>query len=945
MTKAIALPFALLFGWTALGVECLDFNGGTCRAAQGGGFELSMPQGVLKINPTWVTPGWGFNVVSDAKQEMRKEGDSLILDFEATVPETFKTQDDLPMLVIVNGEGKAYAEGLFRIGDSVASLAMNCVWGHGTTFESDVFKLRFKLAEAQSLSFWNIPDRCIWNIRVPSKKKPCAKGMVRYSQRLSLVPADVTIPRPPDVVRQKREQYRRVLAPPQETGFDRGRWLEVCESPKTDAAAFARLEALFDARSDLYSLADRWRHQHNRNSDGEKLIARAYAALKEMDVESVRNCNAQLRKIVESNPAAIPLARFSPYSWIKSYTQWGFARAPDGHGNFEPNPWNAQWQDGYRFNLDQDPRIAVANSRSAPGFYETRYLEPVQDVSFERDWVSTKWHFADGKTITYSVLTPIIDVDGISELKLSGFSNPPDRVLSVDTRGRVVCRQLTQEAHFEPELIPSALMDFTKPPPAAIPPSTGEVKVEPESVGRPWLRLLSATDRGIILLPGARPVSMLWQNGVFTLKLARKSYVGIVRAQDNLYSGEQPEMAEFFAAVAAAYPDACREAVKNERVGWAYTHRVRRNDWDLAPHHIAPVPPLADLAEMKFANVKRSKYPSKWGAFRYAEGKAVAGRLPDGVRREDPSLSGVNASIWEEPGHELAIITNVCSAVRLITIKEKTVEESCERFETFFKFFRKHGIRAVIDAHNSVYGVWWQDGIGPCEDFVAMWDAFSRVGAKYPDVVVGYDIYNEPGTSGGSEEIWRDVCARAARAIHANHPKAKVYFPALAGGNPNGLTNLRPLPADCEPQVMTYHFYSPHSFTHQKCSTRDVGGDTCVFYPAWAYPNDWSVGHHFGGTTVDWFDRWTLGAMLLPAFEHYAQWNVPQHVGEFAVIGYADGKSPRSAFAWTRDSVELFEHCGAIWHLWNGGFGLGNKFVREWLMQRKSRRQTTAGAR
>lgn len=103
MTKAIALPFALLFGWTALGVECLDFNGGTCRAAQGGGFELSMPQGVLKINPTWVTPGWGFNVVSDAKQEMRKEGDSLILDFEATVPETFKTQDDLPMLVIVNG--------------------------------------------------------------------------------------------------------------------------------------------------------------------------------------------------------------------------------------------------------------------------------------------------------------------------------------------------------------------------------------------------------------------------------------------------------------------------------------------------------------------------------------------------------------------------------------------------------------------------------------------------------------------------------------------------------------------------------------------------------------------------------------------------------------------------------------------------------------------------
>ena len=477
-------------------------------------------------------------------------------------------------------------------------------------------------------------------------------------------------------------------------------------------------------------------------------------------------------------------------------------------------------------------------------------------------------------------------------------------------------------------------MDFTKPPPAAIPPSSGEIKIEPGNVGRPWLRLFSAADRGLILLPGARPVSIQWQGGVFSMKLARSSYVGIVRAQSNLYADEQPEVAEFFARVAMAYPDTCREAVKDQRVGWAYTHRVRKNDWSVSPHRIAPIPPLADLAGMDFAKAKRFKYPTKWGALGYVEGNIVAGRLPDGLRREDPSLSGVNACIWDEIDHELAIITNVCNTVRLMTIKDKSVDESCRRFELFLKVFREHKIRALIDAHNSVYGVWWQDGIGPCEDFVSMWDAFSKIGAKFPDVVIGYDLYNEPGTSGGSEEIWRDVCARAARAIHANHPGARIYFPALAGGNPNGLTNLRPLPDDCEPQVMTYHFYSPHSFTHQKCGTHDVGGDTCVFYPAWAYPNDWSAGHHFGGTTVDWFDRWTLGALLLPAFEHYAQWNTPQHVGEFSVAGWADGKSPRSAFSWTRDAVELIEHNGAIWHLWNGGFGLGNPYVKAYFQQR-----------
>ena len=142
--------------------------------------------------------------------------------------------------------------------------------------------------------------------------------------------------------------------------------------------------------------------------------------------------------------------------------------------------------------------------------------------------------------------------------------------------------------------------------------------------------------------------------------------------------------------------------------------------------------------------------------------------------------------------------------------------------------------------------------------------------------------------------------------------------------------NLKPLEIE-GPQTVTFHFYTPHAFTHQKCATHNAGGDTCVFYPGWAPEIDWVGGTHFGGTTVEWFDKWTLAASLLPVFEHWAEWKAPLHCGEFSVIGYANGKSPNGAFLWTRDSVELIEHVGASWHLWNGGFGLGNAQVRAWM--------------
>ena len=914
-----------------------EFAGGVCRPLGDGGFELTLPKGRLIINPTWVMPGWWFKTIGDARSSSVVRDGKLTMSFEAVAPDGFKTQDDLPMMIIVNGEGVDYPDGLFRLaGSGVASLSMNCVWGCGRSFESDAFGLRFGLDGERVMSFWNNPETKVWNIRVQTDGEKLADGTIRYAGRLEIEESDVQIPKPVDVVAQKRAQYRRVLVPPQERGFDPTRWLALCEDPKMTNDGFARLERLMDTRSELYSLVDRLRHQENRDARSRELAVSAYRALNAMDVEqavsSVSELDARMKETCGADRG--PLVGFSPFSWIKSFTQWGYIRSPEGHLNFEPVPWNLQWQDGFRCNVDQDARVAVANAPTSRDFYETRYLEPMTGVSFVRDWVSTRWCFPNGKTVTFSLLTPVVDVDGVTELKMGGFSSAPDSVEMIDPQGRVQCIRLTEEAKYVPEVIPSALIDQTKPPPAARPPSKGVTRIDPRTVGRPWIRLNIPRDRGLFLLPEARPTSVSLSKGVLTVTFARKGYVGVLRPPANLYPGEYPEVAEFFARTSAAYPKSCRERIDGGRCTWSYGFRERKNDWGIEPVRLAPVPPLMGFAGLHCEGEKSFKYPTKWGPLRYVEGATATCALPSDLPREPRSFCGVNSSIWEPVERELAVVTNGVMGVRLLTTKEKTVEESCRRFEEVLSVYRKYGIKAVLDAHNSVYGVWWGDGITPCDEFVRMWEAFASVGAKFKDVVVGYDLYNEPGTSGGSEEIWRQVCTRAARAILVNHPEARIYYPALAGGNPNGLANLRPLDLDAGKQVMTYHFYSPHSFTHQKSATFDVGGDTCVFYPAWAYPNDWAAGHHFGGTTVDWYDKWTLGAMLLPAFEHYAQYGVPQHVGEFSVIGYADGRSPRSAFLWTRDSAELFDHIGANWHLWNGGFGLGNASVRDWFFTR-----------
>ena len=938
MNRRLLFSAILLLACTAFGGDGdVQFSGGTCRRVDKGEFEVSFPKGSLRVAVQNVLKKWRFVPVDDVVSSMRVNDGKLELDFEAVNPAGLETQDSLPLLIVLYGDCVGYPNGLVRLGKGgkIATFSSRNVWGYGDQLEMDMFRQRIGLAETATLSFWKLGSDGKWSVRLHLRGEKRDDGTTHYKQRLTFSTEDVRIAKPIDMPALKRAQYLRTLSPPQEPPLDVSKWLEVCRNEHSKKEDFDRLEDLFDVRSALYSARDALKHRPKRDQEGESLVERGYAALARMDIAEARAAADALGEHVKNSSDWMPISGFPPLSWVKCWTQWGYVRADDGCSFLEPTPWNLAWQDGFRFCLAQDKRVAAANSKVNPNTWETRYLEPMPDVRVDRDWVSDRWVMPDGSSVTFSMLTPVVEVDGTDRLVLGGFQTAPDMLLYMGHNASPRFLRLTKEVQVEPEVIPSVLMDFKKPPAVEPPPTLGTIKINPADVASPWLALSSKQGGWrIFIFPGARPVSASWKNGQFVLEMESKSHVGVMRAPGNLHGPEQYALADFFAGVSVASPTACREERRDGVATWRYTYQERSNAWGTAPRRIAPVPPLADFAGLSFKGARATKMPTKWNLFKYVDGDTAACSLPAGMRREPSGMYGVNVSAPIDTEKTDPIMEHHPYWVRLVCGGRKdgkTIDEKCKELAEALEYCRRHSAKALIDSHGFKFYIDWAKGAVPSElkNFYEVWDAYSKVGAKYPDVVAGYDLYNEPGLIAGSEGAWRDICAKATAIVRANHPGAPVYYSAVYGGNPNGLFNLEPLPPECEPQVTTFHFYSPHSFTHQKMSTQNRGGDVCNYYPGWIPPIDWKGGNHWGGPGVSWGDRWMLAALMLPAFELYAQYGVPMHVGEFSVIGFANHKSSRSAYIWTKDTIDLFEHLGASWHLWNGGFGLGNERVRE----------------
>ena len=908
-----------------------SFHGGNARTERGGLVHLQTGDSIppLTFEMKIVIPEWNFCSVADRSRNLaqKKEADgeswkgwieirkkklnysasfsirnqALHCIYELEVPNDFKLQT--PPLILFSGRKHGKPDAV-ALGGTLCSTDYDGAYGWGNTLRFERQQAAVNLGPDQkSLSLWSSAES--FQVRIPLAEVPNRRGTYRIE--FTVAGEKIKLDPPMDILKEGKKFYLQALSQPSEPELDRTEVLKLLTAEPFDRKIMDTVEKFLDLRARCYSIADEARHRSIPLSpELGKAIKEAYARLGRLDFPTLSATLDRLQKQVAQLPDPAPLTKFNPYTYLRDYTPFGFRKHPEGVFFYEPTPFDLQYQDGFRFRLLEDRRIREIFWKSVgyPDFRKVDFTEPVQDITVSRDWTGSLWRTADGVEYRFHALTPMVDVDGIRTLTLSGFSSPPERMEYINEYG-----------------VGNAVVFQEK--------SVRELN--PEKISRPFLLLMNR-HWTLALLPGARPTQMSFEKGVLKLNLNRKSYVGIVKLPTaNLHPAEYPRQAELFAEIAAAPPVSVREWIKDGKATYVYTHKKRKNDWNLKPRRIAPVPPLMTLAGADAPGAVRiAKYPMKYGLWQFADGSTVTCTIPRD-RTVLPVRRGVNV-YYRAPEDLIRQHKDGAHWIRLHMGREKNrpPEEVWNTFEQTLKTAAAHRISVLIDPHHFSFDINYgksfpPDGAGQ-KRYVKTWERLAELCSRYPEIIAGYDLYNEPGAKWGSEKIWNELEQQCIAAIRKHDAKSPIYLTGVDMGNPSGYFSYLPPESDGT-RVVTFHFYTPHSFTHQKVSQNNAQAPG-VFYPGYV-PEGRKI--YLYGDALLWFDRWSLGAALAPILEFHAEFRLPMHCGEFGVIGWANRSSEASAICWTRDVTELLEHAGFSWHLWNGGFGMGNRFVRKYM--------------
>ena len=197
---------------------------------------------------------------------------------------------------------------------------------------------------------------------------------------------------------------------------------------------------------------------------------------------------------------------------------------------------------------------------------------------------------------------------------------------------------------------------------------------------------------------------------------------------------------------------------------------------------------------------------------------------------------------------------------------------------------------------------------------VALWEYVAKNFGNHP-WLLGYDLLNEPNTK-DEVDFWHTTALpqliKRVRTIDRNTyvivETAPWALPDQAF--PPSLTPVRDPKA-----IYSFHFYYPHSYTHQGLYTYK-GAE----FEGRPYPGMLRL---FESSAPMYWDKAALEDSMKGAIEFQKKYGVKIFVGEFSVIRWAPG-----AARWLSDVIEIFEkhhfswtyHCYGYWNGWNPTF-------------------------
>jgi endoglucanase len=214
------------------------------------------------------------------------------------------------------------------------------------------------------------------------------------------------------------------------------------------------------------------------------------------------------------------------------------------------------------------------------------------------------------------------------------------------------------------------------------------------------------------------------------------------------------------------------------------------------------------------------------------------------------------------------------------------------------------------------------------QEFADFWRALARHYSTWDADRVFFEILNEPEFT--DRYRWYGVQAKLAVAVREGAPQHTIIAAGARWSDDDELVFLEPL-RDSN-VIYTFHFYSPHIFTHQ-------GATWGAYFWHWVkglhYPSSPDTAAKVAASVPDAVDRLAVirygqdhwdATRIDAEIAQVAQWaqqnGVPVVCNEFGVYrAYAD---PRDREAWIHDVRSALEQHGMGWTMWDysGNFGV-----------------------
>ncbi len=240
-----------------------------------------------------------------------------------------------------------------------------------------------------------------------------------------------------------------------------------------------------------------------------------------------------------------------------------------------------------------------------------------------------------------------------------------------------------------------------------------------------------------------------------------------------------------------------------------------------------------------------------------------------------------------------------------------TIEEPFfERVEWAIHQALKNDLAVVVNVHH--YLELFESPTQHMERFLALWAQISQRLKDLPETVF-FEVLNEPNTNLRADE-WNALIPQALEVIRETNPDRMVILGSPNWNNVDWLPHLK-LPEEDRRLIVTFHYYSPHEFTHQSTpwsepKYRDLSGIKWLGTPA---------------------DKAAVRRDFAIAVDYAKLYDRPLYLGEYGVY---DAVDMESRIRWTTFIADEARKLGMSTSYWEfcASFGLYDREENAWRM-------------